>query len=142
MCPVLAWCTWWKIFEGDRFGFVFRKRLGYDRVSINADEALSSDAFMEAFRNNLLDISINPRPYGTHSFRRGGCQYLCMELRWPIRNICTWGGWADNFDNPGTIFKYLLSWTDAPTVQREDYFNPKRQAADPCYLCGRTCHCS
>jgi hypothetical protein len=49
-----------------------------------------------------------------------------MVLRWPLRQICTWGGWAENFDNPGTIFKYLLSWTDAPLLQREDYFNPDR----------------
>ena len=74
------------------------------------------EAFLECFRNNLLDVGIDPRPYGTHSFRRGGCQYLAMVLRWPIRNTCTWGGWSENF-NSGTIFKYLLSWTDAPLIE-------------------------
>ncbi|KAI0327609.1 hypothetical protein GY45DRAFT_1347652 [Cubamyces sp. BRFM 1775] len=102
----------------------------------------SSESFVECFRNNMVDISIDPRPYGTHSFRRGGCQYLAMVLRWPIRNICTWGGWAENFDNPGTIFRYLLSWVDSPTVDRKDYFNPYRTGTDPCTMCGRTCHCA
>lgn len=97
---------------------------------------------MEYFRNNLVDIGIDPRPYGTHSFRRGGLQYLAMVLRWPFRNICTWGGWAENFDNPGTIFKYLLSWVDEPTLAREDYFNPDRKPSDPCQACGRTCACA
>ncbi|KAK0236849.1 hypothetical protein EDD85DRAFT_735980, partial [Armillaria nabsnona] len=84
----------------------------------------SADSFMECFYLNLLDIKIDPRHFGTHSFWCGSCQYLSMILQWPIHNICSWAGWSDSFDNPGTLFKYLLSWTDAPTVQREDYFNP------------------
>ncbi len=65
-----------------------------------------------------------------------------MVLRWPFRDVCTWGGWAKDFDNPGTIFKYLLSWTDTPLVDREDYFNPDRPGTDPCRACGRTCTCA
>ncbi|KAF8452164.1 hypothetical protein L210DRAFT_3366780, partial [Boletus edulis BED1] len=78
-------------------------------------------AFLECFRNNLLDIGIDPWPYGTHSFGHGGCQYLHTVLKWPFRQICTWGGWADN---PGTIFKYLLSWNDNPDHEGEDLMNP------------------
>lgn len=77
-----------------------------------------------------------------HSFRRGGMQYLATERRWPIRTICEWGGWAEDFDNPGTIFRYLLSYVDAPKIARIDFFNPNRQVADPCAACGRTCHCA
>ena len=65
-----------------------------------------------------------------------------MELRWPIRHICTWGGWAENFDNPGTIFKYLLSWVDTPMLERADYFNPNRVGGTHCVACGRTCPCA
>ncbi|KAJ7825671.1 hypothetical protein B0H14DRAFT_2820105, partial [Mycena olivaceomarginata] len=78
----------------------------------------STDSFIEYFRNNLLDIDIDPRPYGTHSFRR------------------------ENFDNPGTLFKYLLSWTDTPLLEREDYLNPSRPVGDVCAACNRSCHCS
>ncbi|KAH7905012.1 hypothetical protein BJ138DRAFT_1018281 [Hygrophoropsis aurantiaca] len=145
MCPVRAFAVWWTIArERNRQldGFVFRKKIGVDSVSVNATDGMSSESFLECFRNNLLDIGIDPRPYGTHSFRRGGCQYLAKVLHWPLRQICNWGSWADNFDNPGTIFKYLLSWSDNPFEEREHYFNPNRPGTDPCRTCGRTCHCA
>ena len=93
-------------------------------------------------RNNLLDIDIDPRTYGTHSFRRGGCQYLHLVRRWPIQTICSWGGWSPDFDNTGTIFKYLVSWVDLPLVARNDMMNPDRQGTEPCPTCGRSCHCA
>ncbi|KAJ7870056.1 hypothetical protein B0H14DRAFT_2726455, partial [Mycena olivaceomarginata] len=127
---------------GKPSGFIFRKKVGRNGWSIIPSEGMSTDSFMEYFRNNLLDIDIDPRPYGTHSFRRGGCQYLAMVLRWPFRNICSWGGWAENFDNPGTLFKYLLSWTDTPLLEREDYLNPSRPVGDVCAACNRSRHCS
>ncbi|KAJ6598544.1 hypothetical protein B0H10DRAFT_2324218 [Mycena sp. CBHHK59/15] len=134
MCPVRAFAIMWKLAvanDGVPSGFIFRKKVGRNGWSIIPSEGMSTDSFMEYFRNNLLDIGIDPRPYGTHSFRRGGCQYLAMVLRWPFRNICSWGGWAENFDNPGTLFKYLLSWTDTPLLER-----------DVCAACNRSCHCS
>ncbi|KAJ7895216.1 hypothetical protein B0H14DRAFT_2681632 [Mycena olivaceomarginata] len=147
MCPVRAFAIMWKLAVandpyGKPSGFIFRKKVGRNGWSIIPSEGMSTDSFMEYFRNNLLDIDIDPRPYGTHSFRRGGCQYLAMVLRWPFRNICSWGGWAENFDNPGTLFKYLLSWTDTPLLEREDYLNPSRPVGDICAACNRSCHCS
>ena len=85
---------------------------------------------------------IDPRPYGTHSFRRGGCQFLHLTRRICLRTICEWAGWAPDFDNPGTIFKYLLSYTDSPLTDREDLFNPDRKGTERCAACGRTCHCA
>ncbi|THU88646.1 hypothetical protein K435DRAFT_866116 [Dendrothele bispora CBS 962.96] len=38
--------------------------------------ALSPSEFLDMFRHNLIECKINDLPYGTHSFRRGGCQYL------------------------------------------------------------------
>jgi hypothetical protein len=112
-------------------------------VSLNTSCSYqTSQAFLECFRNNLLDIRVDPRPYGTHSFRREGCQYLHVVLKWSFRQICNWGGWTDDFDNPGTIFKYLLSWNDNPDEEREHYMNPARPGTDPCQACGRTCHCA
>lgn len=102
----------------------------------------SSSSFMTCFRRNMLEIGIDPRTYGTHSFRRGGCQYLAMERRWPFRDICQWGGWAEDFDNPGTIFRYLLSSVDSPTLSRKDFMNPNRMGTDPCGKCGRSCPCA
>ncbi|KAI0681806.1 hypothetical protein C8T65DRAFT_598035, partial [Cerioporus squamosus] len=145
LCPVLALAKWAAICKRlsiPRKGYVFRKRIGFDSFNVDPLEAMTSEAFLECFRNNMLDVGIDPRPYGTHSFRRGGCQYLAMVLRWPFRNICTWGGWSDNLNSPGTIFKYLLSWTDTPLLDREDYFNPDRPAGEICHACGRSCNCA
>ncbi|KAH9858619.1 hypothetical protein C2E23DRAFT_864500 [Lenzites betulinus] len=135
MDATLALAEWWLICKSmgiERYGYVFRSRHGFDE---------SSSSFLEYFRNNMIDIGIDPRPYGTYSFRRGGCQYLAMVRRWPIRTICEWGGWAENFDSAATIFKYLMSWVDSPSVDRKDLFNPNRPGSDPCSVCGRTCMC-
>ncbi|TFK78451.1 hypothetical protein K466DRAFT_507267 [Polyporus arcularius HHB13444] len=146
MDATLAIAEWWSLCTKmgiETNGYVFRShRHGSDEVGALSHQKMSSSHFLECFRNNLLDIGIDPRTYGTHSFRRGGCQYLHTELRWPIRTICDWGGWAEDMDNHATIFRYLLSWVDSPTSQRVDLFNPNRVGTDPCTHCGRTCHCS
>ncbi|KIJ08020.1 hypothetical protein PAXINDRAFT_48163, partial [Paxillus involutus ATCC 200175] len=71
MCPVRAFAVWWaisrkKVHKLD--GFVFRKRIGTNGISVDPTEGLTSQSFLECLRNNLLDISIDPRPYGIHSF--------------------------------------------------------------------------
>ncbi|KAG1785018.1 uncharacterized protein HD556DRAFT_1451182 [Suillus plorans] len=144
MCLLRAFAIWWLLAHErheDLNGFIFRKKIGVDGISVSPTDCMTSDSFLECFRNNLLDISVDPRPYGTHSFRRGRCQFLHTVRGWSFQKICDWGGWAENFDNPGTIFKYLLSWNDNPAEAREHYMNPNRPGCDPCYSCGRTCHC-
>lgn len=32
--------------------------------------------------------------YGTHSFRRGGCQYRIRVMGWTTDMIASWGGWT------------------------------------------------
>lgn len=92
------------------------------------------------FRNNLIDIGIDPAPYGTHSFRRGGCQWLATDRRWVLKKICEWGGWSTEFTHL-TIVKYLISWNDDPLLPREDYFNFNLVPTVQCYSCGRSCNC-
>ncbi|KAG1823640.1 uncharacterized protein BJ212DRAFT_1444724 [Suillus subaureus] len=113
-------------------GFIFWKKIGTDSVSVNLTDGMTSNAFLECFHNNLLDIGVDSC----------GCQFLYKVCRWDFRDICDWGGWAENFNNPGTIFKYLLSWNDNPREKREHYMNPNRLMKDPCHACGRTCHCA
>jgi hypothetical protein len=100
----------------------------------------SQELFMEYFRHNLLDISVDFTTYGTHSFRRGGCQYLSTERRWGIRKLCDWGGWSTDFDNL-TIVRYLMSWNDDPMMKREDFLNPETPIGRLCNYCGRKCNC-
>jgi len=93
------------------------------------------------FRNNLIDVGIDPATYGTHSFRRGGCQWLSTERRWPLQDICEWGGWSTEFTHL-TIVKYLISWNDDPSRQRDEFFNLNRPPTVKCSACGRSCHCA
>ena len=93
------------------------------------------------FRNNLLDIGIDPSPYGTHSFRRGGCQYFASIRRWKLRRICDWGGWSTEFSSL-TIVKYLISWNDEPEESRDNFLNPEQAPSVLCPHCGRSCPCA
>ncbi|KAF8171266.1 hypothetical protein BJ912DRAFT_851043, partial [Pholiota molesta] len=140
LCPVRALSRW---IELSRFstGYVFRKIAAGDRPSSNEEASLTSEQFLEMFRNNLLDVKLDPIPYGTHSFRRGGCQHLATDWRWPIRDVCEWGGWSTEFSSM-TIVKYLISLNDDPRHKREDFLNPNLRPVVKCFSCGRTCGCS
>jgi hypothetical protein len=74
------------------------------------------------FRNNLLNVKVDPIPYGTHSFRCGGCQWMLVQLRWPLHHVCEWGGWSTKFLHI-TIVKYLISWNDDATETWDNFFN-------------------
>ncbi|KAJ3861306.1 hypothetical protein EV359DRAFT_74768 [Lentinula novae-zelandiae] len=111
-----------------------------DRLA-EENEPMTSEQFLEMFRNNLLDIGVDFVPYGTHSFRRGGCQWLSVEHCWPLHQICEWGGWSQEFTHL-TIVKYLISWNDNPHVDCDDFFNMNRAPTTAYSTCNRTCHCA
>ncbi|KAK7037921.1 hypothetical protein R3P38DRAFT_3311188 [Favolaschia claudopus] len=138
LCPIRALANWLEVADIED-GFLFRKIASGDRVS-RENIHMTSECFLEMFRNNLLDIGIDSAPYGTHSFRCGGCQWLYSCCRWGLIRICDWGGWSTEFSNL-TIVKYLISYADEPAERREDYMNPNRPPALKCFSCGRTCHC-
>ncbi|KAK6988966.1 hypothetical protein R3P38DRAFT_3331733 [Favolaschia claudopus] len=138
LCPIRALTNWLYVSDIED-GFLFRKIVSGDRVS-QENTHMTSECFLEMFRNNLLDITVDPAPYGTHSFRRGGCQWLYTCCRWGLRRICDWGGWSTEFSNL-TIVKYLISYADEPCERREDYMNPNCPPTIKCFSCGRTCHC-
>ncbi|KIJ04676.1 hypothetical protein PAXINDRAFT_94457 [Paxillus involutus ATCC 200175] len=139
LCAVRALADWLKVSQ-IKTGYLFRKIASGDRVA-EANTPMTSEQFLELFRNNLLDIQVDPVSYGTHSFRRGGCQYLHIERRWPLRRICEWGGWSQDFTSM-TIVKYLISLNDDPTEPREQFFNPDRKPTVKCPQCGRSCPCA
>ncbi|KAF8812057.1 hypothetical protein BYT27DRAFT_7275450, partial [Phlegmacium glaucopus] len=134
-CALADWIHTSKITSG----FLFRQ-LAAGRPA-ERDSAVTSAQFLEMFRRNLTEIEVDFTPYGTHSFRRGGCQYLASVRRWLLRRICEWGGWSTEFSNM-TIVKYLISWSDDPTESRDEFFNPKCIATVRCPHCGRSCCCS
>ncbi|TRM68005.1 DNA breaking-rejoining enzyme, partial [Schizophyllum amplum] len=143
ICPKRALCEWLQA-SGIREGYLFPK-LTSDGRAIKPNRLLyilqSQAVFLEMFRNNLLDVNIDFTPYGTHSFRRGGCQYLILFRRWNIRRVCEWGGWSTDFTYL-TIVKYLISWVDEPMSSRADFFRPGQKVARWCRTCGRNCPCN
>ncbi|KAF5339627.1 hypothetical protein D9611_011514 [Ephemerocybe angulata] len=82
ICPVRAFAAYIKASKITS-GYLFRQTGSGDKLSAN-DVALTSENFLEMFRNNLVDIGLDPNCYGTHSFRRGGCQYLSSHRRWSL----------------------------------------------------------
>ncbi|KAK6991680.1 hypothetical protein R3P38DRAFT_3331684 [Favolaschia claudopus] len=130
LCPIRALANWLCVADIIASG---------DRVS-RENMHMTSECFLEMFGNNMLDIGIDPAPYGTHSFRRGDCQWLYSCCRWGLIRICDWGGWSTEFSNL-TIVKYLISHVDEPSERREDYMNPNSPPTLKCLSCGRTCHC-
>ncbi|KAL0566138.1 hypothetical protein V5O48_015880 [Marasmius crinis-equi] len=138
LCPVRAFAEWINTTKIKK-GYLFPKLTKTDRLHLN-DVPMTSQQFLEGFRNNLIDIGIDPAPYGTHSFRRGGCQWLSVYLRWSLRKLCEWGGWSMDFSNM-TIVKYLISWNDDPMYPRENFFKIDRPQGVICFMCGRSCEC-
>ncbi|KDR69545.1 hypothetical protein GALMADRAFT_77349 [Galerina marginata CBS 339.88] len=139
LCPVRAMADWISA-SGITSGYLFRRMASGDRPSAN-DSPMTSEQFLEIFRLNMCDVGIDPAPYGTHSFRRGGCQYLAAFRRWMLRRICEWGGWSTEFSSM-TIVKYLISWNDDPTESRDNFFNPNQAPTVLCPHCGRSCPCA
>ncbi|KZP28635.1 hypothetical protein FIBSPDRAFT_927421 [Athelia psychrophila] len=48
--------------------------------------------------------------YGTHSFRRGGCQYRVKHKDWTVAMVAAWGGWSQV--EALTMFRYFYSPVD------------------------------
>ncbi|KAK7053588.1 DNA breaking-rejoining enzyme [Favolaschia claudopus] len=138
LCPVRALTAWLACARITQ-GYLFPTITIRDQVG-DSTRPMKSEKFLEMFRNNLLDIGMDPYPYGTHSFRRGGCQYFASHRRWSLRRICDWGGWSMEFSSL-TIVKYLIGWNDDPTELRENFLNPNQKPTEKCAVCGRTCAC-
>ncbi|KAG1763422.1 DNA breaking-rejoining enzyme [Suillus placidus] len=139
LCAIQAIAEW-TVASQIMTRYLFRKFASGDRVT-EANHPIMSERFLELFHNNLLDIGLDPSSYGTHSFWRGGCQYLHAEHWWPLHRICGWGGWSLEFTNL-TIIKYLISHNDNATEPREQFFNPDRRPSIKCPCCGRSCLCA
>ncbi|KAH9479416.1 hypothetical protein JR316_0008006 [Psilocybe cubensis] len=66
LCPVRAVSEWINASKINT-GYLFRRMASGDRPVSN-NSPMTSEQFLEMFRNNLLDIGVDFAPYGTHSF--------------------------------------------------------------------------
>lgn len=48
--------------------------------------------------------------YGTHSFRRGGCQFRMKHRGWSPDMVAAWGGWSQQ--EAVTMYRYFFSPED------------------------------
>ncbi|PBK68264.1 DNA breaking-rejoining enzyme [Armillaria solidipes] len=130
-CPVRALADW-IVASNITHGYLFPNIDKHDCPITVKNTAMKPEVFLQLFRNNLCDLGEPPYAYGTHSFRHGGCQWL---------SICEWGGWSTDFTHL-TIIKYLISWNDAATLRRDEFFKLDREATTRCWSCGHTCACA
>ncbi|KAF9016828.1 hypothetical protein BDP27DRAFT_1280690, partial [Rhodocollybia butyracea] len=62
LCVVRAYLRWILV-SGITEGYVFRKMCANDRIA-EENEPMTSEQFLEMFRNNLVDVGVDPLPYG------------------------------------------------------------------------------
>ncbi|KAG2110898.1 uncharacterized protein F5147DRAFT_651604 [Suillus discolor] len=68
-------------------GYLFQKIASGDQIT-EANSPMSSEQFLELFQNNLLNVDIDPTPYDTHLFWRGGVLVLaCQEVLVTLENL-------------------------------------------------------
>ncbi|KAJ3885536.1 DNA breaking-rejoining enzyme [Lentinula edodes] len=139
LCVVRAFARW-IIVSDITNGYLFWKICANDQIA-EENEPMTSEQFLEMFRNNLIDIGVDHVPYSTHLFQRGGCQWVSAERWWPLYQICEWGGWSQKFTHL-TIVKYLISLNDNPTIDCKDFFNLNRPPAFVCPICNCSWHCA
>jgi hypothetical protein len=94
LCQIAAYTNWvyvlcqnmislhrpvfWKPYAGGTFGeqALVRPQLCPSLLHNCSHRLQKAGQFLDLFCHNLMDIDIDPRPYGMHSFRRGGAQFL------------------------------------------------------------------
>ncbi|KAF8492663.1 hypothetical protein JB92DRAFT_3147445 [Gautieria morchelliformis] len=67
--------------------------------------------------------------YGTHSFRRRGCQYRLKHCQWTVGMLAAWGGWSQV--EAITMFRYFYSPNDNHE-HLHDYDRPE-DSKNPCF---------
>jgi len=105
LCPVRAYLRWLNV-RGNAPGPLFLS----DKIgSLVAEKALSYNSFKYRFEDELRKIGIwSWNLYGTHSFRRGGCQFYLHVRGKSIKAVCAWDGWSDL----SIAFRYMIGAND------------------------------
>ena len=87
----------------------------------------SSTMLSRALTTDLQDLGYKSWAlYGTHSFRRGGCQHRIKNKGWSVDMVAAWGGWSQI--EAITMFRYFYSPNDNHEHMVDyDRNAPKRQ---------------
>ncbi|KAF5383851.1 hypothetical protein D9615_003799 [Tricholomella constricta] len=91
------------------------------------DAPVTSTILSRALTTDLQDLGYKSWAlFGTHSFRRGGCQHRIKDNYWTVDMVAAWGGWSQV--EAITMFRYFYSPNDNHEHMAEyDRNRPKRQ---------------
>jgi hypothetical protein len=102
------------------------RNVSFGKLLLENGKHVKYDAFKRQFAQDMaLIYGDKYKLFGTHSFRRGGCQYYHCELGWNLKKLCDLGGWSMDFDNLN-IVRYPVGALDDELCSREDYLKPSR----------------
>jgi hypothetical protein len=94
--------------------------------AVMQSQPVTSGVLSRALSTDLQNIGyLSWALYGTHSFRRGGCQHRIKNKRWSVDMVAAWGGWSQV--EAVTMFRYFYSPNDNHEYMDEyDRNGPKR----------------
>ncbi|KAK7016490.1 hypothetical protein R3P38DRAFT_3321031 [Favolaschia claudopus] len=101
-------------------------------LKVNKNGAILQDPITTSVISRNLTIDLQNlgykswTMYGTHSFRRGGCQHRIKNKGWTVDMVAAWGGWSQV--EAITMFRYFYSPKDNHEFMADyDRNVPKRQ---------------
>ncbi|TCD63080.1 hypothetical protein EIP91_006036 [Steccherinum ochraceum] len=126
LCPMRMLIMLWSIYSRDGFkptGLLIRS-LNSTGCAENA--GMTTAALHRGLMSDLQALGYTTwAMYGTHSFRRGGCQYRIKVKRWTVDMVAVWGDWTQV--EAVTMFRYFYSPNDNHEFAAEyDRNYPKR----------------
>ncbi|KAK7006905.1 hypothetical protein R3P38DRAFT_2458936, partial [Favolaschia claudopus] len=111
ICPVRAFILLGSLYgpEIKKSGPLFLHVSAQGAVMQN--QPLTAPALSRALARDLQGLGYSTWVlYGTHSFRRGGCQYRIKVKRWSADMVAAWGGWSQV--EAVTMLRYFYSPND------------------------------
>lgn len=130
LCPLRALHKWLEVLPRHLASGPLIRQIKIDSKGkeVVQTSKLGYSTFLSNVRNALRLIGVkDDHLFGTHSFRRGGCQFLNMTWRWSIRQICLWGGWSLGSEtkfNANVVLTYLLNDIEIQPTSKDRFMDP------------------
>nr|GAT45003.1 predicted protein [Mycena chlorophos] len=110
ICPIRALIRLARVY-GDRVGFAGPLFLKVNKYGAVLQEPITTGIMGRILAEDLQNIgNLAWALYGTHSFRRGGCQHRIKNKGWTVDMVAAWGGWTQV--EAITMFRYFYSPND------------------------------
>jgi hypothetical protein len=125
ICPVNTLLRYVEVLEREALTGPLFKSLKLVKGDVHNCLVRSSPMPYKFFQDTLLPrvmqmISVDPAGYGTHSFRRGGAQFLNQYWAVPTRAIALWAGWSSG-KNDALNYTMIVRYMTNPDEDTTDY---------------------